>query len=190
LRDAAGAAIAVLGRSADRASEFVSALEATGGNATLILVDDADEGSLESARQHAEERLGGFHILFNEVLQERLAAVPTSSLGAGSRRTTEDRRVVSPSASAERPQPNILLRRQTFRERALGQAAENGPPSAFGRHRAARLNVATRRRYERRGRPPQTPEPMASHPDDTHPYRDGDDRTGTARPGSFARLLL
>ena len=61
----AGAAIAVLGRSAERGASRVAALEAAGIRATFVTVDATDPGSVEAAAQAVEERLGPVDILFN-----------------------------------------------------------------------------------------------------------------------------
>ena len=61
----AGAAIAVMGRSAERGATRVAALEAEGIRAVCIVVDATDRASLETARQEAEERLGPVDILVN-----------------------------------------------------------------------------------------------------------------------------
>lgn len=61
----AGAAIAVMGRSRERADERVAALQAQGIRAEAILLDASDRGSLERARHDVEERLGPVDILVN-----------------------------------------------------------------------------------------------------------------------------
>ena len=47
----AGAAVAVLGRSAERAAERVAALEAGGARAISVLVDATDPAAVETARR-------------------------------------------------------------------------------------------------------------------------------------------
>ena len=61
----AGAAIAVMGRSADRGNARVEALRHEGIPAAFFEADATDPDSLESARQAAEERLGPINILVN-----------------------------------------------------------------------------------------------------------------------------
>ncbi len=61
----AGAAIAVMGRSRERADERVAALQAQGIRAEAILLDASDRGSLERARRDVEELLGPVDILVN-----------------------------------------------------------------------------------------------------------------------------
>lgn len=61
----AGAAIAVMGRSAERGEARVAALRSEGIKAEFVGVDATDPASLESARRAAEERLGPVTILFN-----------------------------------------------------------------------------------------------------------------------------
>ncbi|HXQ95591.1 MAG TPA: SDR family oxidoreductase [Candidatus Acidoferrales bacterium] len=61
----AGAAIAVMGRSADRGAARVEALHAQGVRAAFVEVDATDAGSLEAARREAEERLGPVTVLVN-----------------------------------------------------------------------------------------------------------------------------
>jgi NAD(P)-dependent dehydrogenase (short-subunit alcohol dehydrogenase family) len=61
----AGAAVAVLGRSRERADTRVAALEATGATAFGALVDAAQPASVEGARRAVEERLGPVDILVN-----------------------------------------------------------------------------------------------------------------------------
>ena len=62
---AAGAAIAVMGRSHERAEERVDALHAQGVRAEAILLDASDRGSVERALREVEERLGPVDILVN-----------------------------------------------------------------------------------------------------------------------------
>jgi NAD(P)-dependent dehydrogenase (short-subunit alcohol dehydrogenase family) len=61
----AGAAVVVMGRSAERGEARVSALQADGIQAVFVEVDATDPGSLESARRSAEERLGPVDVLVN-----------------------------------------------------------------------------------------------------------------------------
>ena len=61
----AGAAVAVMGRSAERGDARVAALEAEGIRAVRVIVDATDRASLEAARREAEERLGRVDILVN-----------------------------------------------------------------------------------------------------------------------------
>lgn len=61
----AGAAVAVMGRSAERGAARVAALEAAGGRAIFVAVEATDAGSLEAARSEAEARLGLVTILVN-----------------------------------------------------------------------------------------------------------------------------
>jgi NAD(P)-dependent dehydrogenase (short-subunit alcohol dehydrogenase family) len=61
----AGAAIAVMGRSAERGEARVAALAAEGIRAAFVEVDSTDAPSLEAARHTAEERLGQVSILVN-----------------------------------------------------------------------------------------------------------------------------
>jgi len=61
----AGAAVAVMGRSAERGDARVAALEAEGIRAVRVIVDATDRASLEAARREAEERLGPVDILVN-----------------------------------------------------------------------------------------------------------------------------
>ena len=61
----AGAAVAVLGRSRERADERVAALEAAGVRAAGIRVDATDRASLQGARRQVEEQLGPVDILVN-----------------------------------------------------------------------------------------------------------------------------
>jgi NAD(P)-dependent dehydrogenase (short-subunit alcohol dehydrogenase family) len=61
----AGAAVAVMGRSRERAEERVAALEAEAVHAAVVLVDATDRDSLEGARREVEVRLGPVDILVN-----------------------------------------------------------------------------------------------------------------------------
>lgn len=61
----AGAAIAVLGRSSERAAERVAALEADGARAISVLVDATVPDEVEAARREIEDRLGPVDILVN-----------------------------------------------------------------------------------------------------------------------------
>ena len=61
----AGAAVAVMGRSRERADVRVAALEASGILAAAVIVDASDRASVERARLEAEERLGPVDILIN-----------------------------------------------------------------------------------------------------------------------------
>jgi NAD(P)-dependent dehydrogenase (short-subunit alcohol dehydrogenase family) len=61
----AGAAVAVMGRSAERGDARVAALEAEGIRAVRVSVDATDRASLEAARRETEERLGPVDILVN-----------------------------------------------------------------------------------------------------------------------------
>lgn len=61
----AGAAIAVMDRTRERADALVAALEAEGVRATAVTLDASDRESLERARREAEERLGPVDILVN-----------------------------------------------------------------------------------------------------------------------------
>ena len=60
-----GAAVAVMGRSRERADARVAALEAVGIRATAVTLDASDRASLERARAQVEERLGPVDILVN-----------------------------------------------------------------------------------------------------------------------------
>ncbi|HLO34436.1 MAG TPA: SDR family oxidoreductase [Candidatus Deferrimicrobium sp.] len=62
---AAGAAIAVMGRSAERAEARRAALASEGIQAVAIVVDATDRASLEAPREQAEARLGHVDILVN-----------------------------------------------------------------------------------------------------------------------------
>lgn len=61
----AGAMVAVLGRSSERANERVAALEADGARAVAVLLDATRPDSVEAARLEVEERLGPVDILVN-----------------------------------------------------------------------------------------------------------------------------
>ncbi len=61
----AGASVAVMGRSRERADERVNALRAEGVKAEAVLVDASDRDALEEARGQAEEALGPVDILVN-----------------------------------------------------------------------------------------------------------------------------
>ncbi len=61
----AGAAVAVMGRSRDRAEERAAALRAEGVRAQAVLVDASDKDSLEAAMRQVEEALGPVDILVN-----------------------------------------------------------------------------------------------------------------------------
>jgi NAD(P)-dependent dehydrogenase (short-subunit alcohol dehydrogenase family) len=61
----AGAAVAVMGRSAERGKSRLAALKAEGIRAAFVEVDATDPQSLEAARQAAEDRLGPVNILVN-----------------------------------------------------------------------------------------------------------------------------
>jgi NAD(P)-dependent dehydrogenase (short-subunit alcohol dehydrogenase family) len=61
----AGAAVAVLGRSLERANTRVAAIEAAGGRAVAVLVDSTSPDSVEAARQEVERLLGPADILVN-----------------------------------------------------------------------------------------------------------------------------
>ena len=61
----AGAAVAVLGRSEERAAARVAALEAAGVRAIAVLVDATDLASVEAACRAVEEQLGPVDILVN-----------------------------------------------------------------------------------------------------------------------------
>jgi NAD(P)-dependent dehydrogenase (short-subunit alcohol dehydrogenase family) len=64
---AAGAAVAVLGRSAERGAARVATIEQAGGRATAISLDATDLGSLEAAAAEVGRRLGPVDILVNAV---------------------------------------------------------------------------------------------------------------------------
>ncbi len=61
----AGAAVAVLGRSRERADARRTALEASGGRAIAVTVDSTLPDSVNAARQEVEQRLGPADILVN-----------------------------------------------------------------------------------------------------------------------------
>ena len=61
----AGAVVAVVGRSSERADARVAALEATGGTAVAVLADSTDPASVDAARRAIEQRLGPVDILIN-----------------------------------------------------------------------------------------------------------------------------
>jgi NAD(P)-dependent dehydrogenase (short-subunit alcohol dehydrogenase family) len=61
----AGAAVAVLGRSKERATARAAVLERAGAAAIAVVVDATDRASLASARVEIEERLGAVDILVN-----------------------------------------------------------------------------------------------------------------------------
>src|SRR5436190_18244685 len=61
----AGARIAVVGRSAERGTARVKALEADGGRAIAVSADATDPAALAVARQTIEDRLGPVDILVN-----------------------------------------------------------------------------------------------------------------------------
>jgi NAD(P)-dependent dehydrogenase (short-subunit alcohol dehydrogenase family) len=63
----AGAAVAVMGRSRERADELVAALEAEGTRAVALLLDASDPASVEQARLDVEKHLGPVDILVNAV---------------------------------------------------------------------------------------------------------------------------
>lgn len=61
----AGAAVAVLGQSVERAEARVAALRSEGITAAAVIVDATDPASLESAHQEVERALGPVDILIN-----------------------------------------------------------------------------------------------------------------------------
>jgi len=61
----AGAAVAVLGRSLERANDRVAAIEAAGGHAVAVLVDSTSPDSAEAARQEVERLIGPVDVLVN-----------------------------------------------------------------------------------------------------------------------------
>jgi NAD(P)-dependent dehydrogenase (short-subunit alcohol dehydrogenase family) len=61
----AGAAVAILGRSAERGEQRVAALEGEGIRATYVEADATDRESLQAARRTAEDRLGNVTVLVN-----------------------------------------------------------------------------------------------------------------------------
>ena len=64
---AAGAAVAVLGRSADRAASRVASIEDAGGKAAAIALDATQRESIENAAAEVAQRLGPADILVNAV---------------------------------------------------------------------------------------------------------------------------
>ncbi len=62
---AAGASVAVVGRSRERAEQRVAALEAAGVRAAYVLADATDRASLERAADDIAARLGSVDILVN-----------------------------------------------------------------------------------------------------------------------------
>jgi NAD(P)-dependent dehydrogenase (short-subunit alcohol dehydrogenase family) len=62
---AAGAIVAVMGRSREKADAMAAELQAAGIRAAAVTVDASDRASLENARQQAEEKLGPVDILVN-----------------------------------------------------------------------------------------------------------------------------
>lgn len=62
---AAGAAVAVLGRSEERGAARVAALEAAGVAAMMVRVDATDPGEVQAACRSVESRLGPVDILVN-----------------------------------------------------------------------------------------------------------------------------
>jgi NAD(P)-dependent dehydrogenase (short-subunit alcohol dehydrogenase family) len=64
---AAGAAVAVLGRSRERADLLVAGLTEAGVRAAAVVLDASDRASVERARGEVEERLGPVDILVNAV---------------------------------------------------------------------------------------------------------------------------
>ena len=62
---AVGAAVAVLGRSAERGAACVERITTAGGRASSITIDATDRGSLERALGAIEEQLGPVDILVN-----------------------------------------------------------------------------------------------------------------------------
>jgi NAD(P)-dependent dehydrogenase (short-subunit alcohol dehydrogenase family) len=62
---AAGASVAVMGRSRARGEERVAAIKAAGGNALFVEVDATDPASLELASREADARLGPVTVLVN-----------------------------------------------------------------------------------------------------------------------------
>jgi len=61
----AGAAVAVLGRSPERAEARVAAIEAAGGRAAAVLLDSTDPVAVERARREVEDCLGPVDVLVN-----------------------------------------------------------------------------------------------------------------------------
>src|SRR5215211_3484079 len=64
---AAGASVAVLGRSAERGTARVASIAGGGGNAAAITVDATDLASLREAAAEVERRLGPPDVLLNAV---------------------------------------------------------------------------------------------------------------------------
>lgn len=62
---AAGASVAVVGRSEERAALRVAALEADGIRAVAVIADATDPGQVEAARQEVERVLGPVDIVIN-----------------------------------------------------------------------------------------------------------------------------
>jgi len=62
---AAGAAVAVLGRNAERGAARVAAITAVGGKAVFIACDAADQASLVTAHRQIEAQLGAPTVLVN-----------------------------------------------------------------------------------------------------------------------------
>jgi NAD(P)-dependent dehydrogenase (short-subunit alcohol dehydrogenase family) len=63
----AGAAVAVLGRSRERADELVATLEAKGIRAAAFVLDASDRASVEAAQKEVEAKLGPVDVLVNAV---------------------------------------------------------------------------------------------------------------------------
>ena len=78
----AGASVAVLGRSRERAEARAAAITAAGGRAAAVLVDATVPASVEAARREVEERLGAVDILVNAEWHAILEANLTSVLVA------------------------------------------------------------------------------------------------------------
>jgi NAD(P)-dependent dehydrogenase (short-subunit alcohol dehydrogenase family) len=64
---AAGASVAVLGRSADRGASRVAAIEERGGRAVAVTLDATDRESIQRAATEVEQRVGPVDILVNAV---------------------------------------------------------------------------------------------------------------------------
>jgi NAD(P)-dependent dehydrogenase (short-subunit alcohol dehydrogenase family) len=64
---AAGASVAVLGRSAERGAARVAAIEGAGGRATAIALDATNREALEDAAAEIGRRLGPIDVLVNSV---------------------------------------------------------------------------------------------------------------------------
>lgn len=77
---AAGAAVAVLGRSEERGQQRVQAIENAGGKAIFQTVDALDRDSLASARHAIHEQLGPINVLVNAAGGNR----PEATLPPGS----------------------------------------------------------------------------------------------------------